>query len=146
MSRHRTRRIAKYTGPALCVAIIATWAVTLRWDVFWVGTNVSLGLGNGCVWLVAIDSGIKDLPRGWQSKRVFYGTAWSPVVFRKGGYREFHLPLWLPLLAVAIPTAWLWRRDRRHPPGHCRKCGYDLTGNVTGVCSECGTTKIEVER
>lgn len=23
--------------------------------------------------------------------------------------------------------------------GHCQKCGYDLTGNVSGVCPECGT-------
>jgi len=24
------------------------------------------------------------------------------------------------------------------PPGHCKKCGYNLTGNTSGVCSECG--------
>ncbi len=23
-------------------------------------------------------------------------------------------------------------------PGHCGQCGYDLTGNVSGVCPECG--------
>lgn len=23
---------------------------------------------------------------------------------------------------------------------HCRDCGYDLTGNLSGICSECGTT------
>ena len=49
------------------------------------------------------------------------------------------LPIWIPLLAMAILTAWLWwrNRNRKHPPGHCQRCGYDLTGNVTGVCSEC---------
>jgi len=26
-----------------------------------------------------------------------------------------------------------------YPPGHCQTCGYNLTGNVSGVCSECGT-------
>ena len=25
------------------------------------------------------------------------------------------------------------------PEGHCRTCRYDLTGNVSGVCPECGT-------
>lgn len=25
-------------------------------------------------------------------------------------------------------------------PGHCKKCGYNLTGNVSGICSECGTS------
>jgi len=24
-------------------------------------------------------------------------------------------------------------------PGHCRGCDYDLTGNVSGRCPECGT-------
>jgi len=28
-----------------------------------------------------------------------------------------------------------------HTTGHCRKCGYDLTGNVSGICPECGTPK-----
>ena len=48
----------------------------------------------------------------------------------------------LILLAAAIPTYLAWRKIYRpypqYPPGHCRKCGYDLTGNVTGKCSECG--------
>lgn len=30
-----------------------------------------------------------------------------------------------------------WRRRRR---GGCLKCGYDLTGNVSSVCPECGTS------
>ena len=25
------------------------------------------------------------------------------------------------------------------PPGSCPKCDYDLTGNISGVCPECGT-------
>lgn len=31
-----------------------------------------------------------------------------------------------------------WETPR--PPDHCcQHCGYDLTGNVSGVCPECGT-------
>lgn len=31
------------------------------------------------------------------------------------------------------------RRPEELPTGNiCRKCGYDLTGNVSGVCPECG--------
>ncbi len=49
------------------------------------------------------------------------------------------LPLWVPLLLFAIPTGVLWYRDRRRfPAGHCRRCGYDLTKNESGVCPECG--------
>ena len=31
-----------------------------------------------------------------------------------------------------------WRRDQRAQQGLCRDCGYDLTGNVSGKCPECG--------
>ncbi|MCC6360534.1 MAG: hypothetical protein IT450_17485 [Phycisphaerales bacterium] len=48
-------------------------------------------------------------------------------------------PLWIPITIVGIPTAWLWwRRRPRNGPGCCSKCGYDLTGNVSGRCPECG--------
>lgn len=40
----------------------------------------------------------------------------------------------LPLLSVARPLL----RSRRRRSG-CPSCAYDLTGNVSGVCPECGT-------
>ena len=49
-------------------------------------------------------------------------------------------PFWIPVLVFGAATALLWYMDRRRvPSGHCRKCGYDLTGNVSGRCPECGT-------
>ena len=33
----------------------------------------------------------------------------------------------------------LWWRDRRLPEDSCRNCRYDLTGNESGVCPECGS-------
>jgi predicted amidophosphoribosyltransferase len=46
--------------------------------------------------------------------------------------------MYVLLLIAAVPTVLLWWRDRRIPPGHCQNCGYDLTGNVSGICPECG--------
>jgi hypothetical protein len=49
------------------------------------------------------------------------------------------LPLWDVLVILAIPIMAFWILDQRKlPPGHCR-CGYDLTGNISGICPECGT-------
>lgn len=53
---------------------------------------------------------------------------------------EWYLCL-LNLGHVALPVAATWtllRVLRPTQPGHCHKCGYDLTGNVSGVCPECG--------
>ncbi len=46
--------------------------------------------------------------------------------------------------AIIIPLVWLvarwWKHRRRPLPNHCPSCGYDLTGNVSGRCPECGAT------
>ena len=50
------------------------------------------------------------------------------------------LPLWIPFVLVMVPTVFcIWRDRRVIPPGHCKKCRYDLEGNVSGICPECGT-------
>lgn len=33
----------------------------------------------------------------------------------------------------------LFRSLGPRPPGLCSRCGYDLTGNTSGICPECGT-------
>jgi len=40
-------------------------------------------------------------------------------------------------IAVLIGIPFAVRRRARF--GQCQKCGYDLTGNVSGVCPECGS-------
>ena len=50
-----------------------------------------------------------------------------------------NFPIYVLFLMVAVPTVLLYLRGRRRiPPGHCTACGYNLTGNVSGVCPECG--------
>ena len=51
-------------------------------------------------------------------------------------YRWF--PLWPLFLLPAVGTVVLYWRHRPRP-GLCRNCRYNLTGNVSGVCPECGT-------
>jgi hypothetical protein len=67
-----------------------------------------------------------------------YGGVNSDPNYGQVRYRVVRFPTWLLLLAIAVPTVCLWRRDRPYGKGRCRQCGYDLTGNVGGVCPECG--------
>ena len=55
-------------------------------------------------------------------------TKWTPHFEKNHRFRNgrWVLPLWIPITLVTLPTAYLFYRDRRHPPGHCQKCGYDL--------------------
>jgi len=64
---------------------------------------------------------------------------WPHADLSPSGYLA--VPLWLPVAALSLVTALFWYRDcRRFPAGHCRNCGYNLTGNVSGRCPECGLT------
>ena len=56
------------------------------------------------------------------------------------------IPLWVPfVLFAAYPTiAFIrgpLRRWRRRRKGLCIRCGYNLEGNVSGVCPECGEAR-----
>ena len=70
---------------------------------------------------------------------VTVGTLCLPVSFLVGlfflspdrGKSSNYLRRFVSLLIVS--------RDPGPPPGHCQDCGYDLTGNVSGVCPECGS-------
>ena len=80
---------------------------------------------------------------------------WGASAAPGGEYYLFGLPLPNPLgpilWAVVKPLVFImplvavwtlyqcvrWRRADRATRS-CRTCGYDLTGNVSGVCPECG--------
>jgi predicted Zn-ribbon and HTH transcriptional regulator len=54
---------------------------------------------------------------------------------------------------VACGIMWIGTRKqviRKNPDMSkkvlCIKCGYDLRGNVSGICPECGTEMLEEQR
>ena len=53
------------------------------------------------------------------------------------------IPHWsISFIFAVLPAVWLleWVKARRLPkPGQCPACRYDLTGNTSGVCPECGS-------
>jgi len=49
------------------------------------------------------------------------------------------LALGIGLFKMTIVVDRSNTQSRRRKSGKCVSCGYDLTGNVSGVCPECGT-------
>ena len=82
-------------------------------------------------------------PRGWSVVR-FQGR-WS-----LGGWlpsRRFKylwlVPIWNILLLAALPAVCLVWRGRRTAKDHCQQCGYNLKGNISGRCPECGRAVLD---
>jgi len=165
--RSRTTRVLKWAGLVGCLLIVVAWGVSTTRYLRFVAKSWHVSFGTGCffafwsekeiqVAVFRVSTGqpgtINNLIRikGWNydaaPRRTLssdLGLRW-PVLrwarenprFGKGG--SLVIPCWLMLPFIALPTAFLWYRDRRQPRGHCQTCGYDLTGNVSGVCPECG--------
>ena len=140
----KLRRIAKWVGLGLCVVILClgAWSTTHGLLRGWLSlhspsrfiliTDGQLSVRWGPPW-DKHDPGWSIEPHGFS---LVLGT---PDFYFSSGYWSVQLPLWLPLVIVAIPTAILWHRDRPPRKGYCLHCGYNLTGNESGVCPECGT-------
>jgi len=150
--RLRTRRLLKWAGTVACVLVLAVLALSTGWSLRYVGSPVCLDVVGGGVTV--------DRARGAEvaklrpSVRGYWDLMTLPQInapvwrltwgiwdhYMLGRVWAFILPLWIPFFILLIPTALLWRLDRRRfPAGHCQECGYDLTGNVSGRCPECGT-------
>ena len=62
---------------------------------------------------------------------------WSTLL-RWAVYALLSLPALVGVVCFAQDQGLAWRRRRRARAGECGACGYDLRGNVSGQCPECG--------
>jgi hypothetical protein len=94
-------------------------------------------------------SRLLNIPRFYSKSWDFPGIAFRAVnvsdsrTTRPGPFgilEALFVSVYIILAITAIlPTMWVIRRRRAIPQGHCPKCRYNLTGNTSGVCPECGT-------
>ena len=154
----RASRIVSRGLVAACVLVGASWPVSFLlyvegvWRPDWAEFRLSAGVCDGAVratWARGTLLGV-SLPGPSFDVRVTPSSAvhresdagWMPQISRwsGGGVTLLTIPFWfvMAFLAVLAATVWLWQRRRTPPDGHCYVCGYNLTGNVSGVCPECG--------
>lgn len=91
-----------------------------------------------------------ELQRAGHDARRYVGFAGLAFLHGDAGLRsawQVTVPYWLVLLGFGFaPARRGWRALRRRPPpGHCPRCAYDLTGNVSGTCPECGAAVAELQ-
>ena len=113
--------------------VFLLWVGSLRYELTFVGRWGYVFASEGC-YMAGFDETPSKFTDISATKHDFPARFW----FHGSTSTGHRTPLWLPLAAIAIPMLLLCRSSR-WPIGRCQKCGYDLTGNVSGVCPECGT-------
>ncbi|HDZ21569.1 hypothetical protein LCGC14_0908540 [marine sediment metagenome] len=86
----------------------------------------------------------QDGPAEQQMARLFAmftGGALGPVTIV-----DFDWPYYVAAVLLALIAARFWWLYRPIPLDHCQVCRYDLTGNVTGRCPECGAATVSPGR
>ena len=137
--RYRIRQVAKRTGAILTILLVAAWGLSLRWRTgYHPKAGRQLVINDGWIFIAYLDDHACTGP-GWfiDSARVSDRGTILPWVLRGSG--DVVIPFWVFIIVTVVPTVFLFYRDRRRPrPGCCMACGYNLTGNTSGRCPECG--------
>ena len=143
MARLRRRwRVVKWAGVALSALILFAWSVSILADLVCLincgDGSIRLAVVNGC-----LDFG--SWYRDWHREVTMHlrrrtgSMVWQPDAAQYFGSWTVTMPLWIPFLLLVVPTGILFWLDRGRMPAHCcQGCGYDLTGNTSGACPECG--------
>jgi hypothetical protein len=138
-----TRGILKWTGTVFCLLLVAIGAASFWVCLEWVPIDhLALGMGNGNFTVVLNSTAVGASPyfATWSPRSLdaedIPNVLWPESASSIGACR---IPLWIPLAFIAVPTLVAWRHSRPLRLGFCHNCGYNLTGNTTGRCPECGT-------
>jgi hypothetical protein len=127
----------------LCVLVAVAFLLSGWWIVDLQHGRVFVGLGMGGLNVADVKAWRQQYFRCDIQRHNRGFLFWNDVGRMASQPRDWgfsmELPLWVPLVIIVVPTSYLWWSDRRPIPlGRCQNCGYDLTGNVSGRCPECG--------
>ena len=151
--KRRPPRALITLGKVLAVAAATIWLVSLAMTVRWkVSNSEAWVFGGGQIEHIHYRgkppiANDRDVSFELVSPTEFPGTLLMSMFGggvsmgdgRRFTSRSVHWGTFAPLACVLMPT-WLLHRLRkaRIPPRCCVHCEYDLTGNVSGRCPECG--------
>ena len=144
-----------FTSAGLCVLPFANGTPVCLFP-FQFGEGIDVVPSHGSKWRVEADIGglivTHDVnpttnPAGLTAQVSHFALIKRVSVISGGktAVEAFFIPLWVPAVvfatfpAVSFLRVLTGRRRRQREFRPCKKCDYELTGNVSGVCPECGT-------
>ena len=130
-------------GLLACVLVVAVW-LTSYWCIMylapWKGEYFVMDGGlHASPWN---RDGYFDAALHWNPKPAFVSSLLPQAKWQNWRVRGVWLvPLWMPGAVVLAATVVLF--CRKSVIGLCVNCRYDLTGNTSGVCPECGEAVVK---
>ena len=136
VTQRRTLSILKYVSAGFCMGVLGAFVFSGWYEVYRTQPTWCVGMGYGRIKCV-LDPGAREEPH-WRVSRIENPPCWlwgGVIAYPQAAI----IPLWVVWITALLPTAVLWWLNRsRHREGCCQCCGYNLTGNVSGRCPECG--------
>ena len=132
-----------------CVAgmLIAGWAFSVFRSAAIMHGTLMLGTGGGGIYAYYDEPLDPHSPLIEYRWRVFYYLRndndlliWWPILkVPSTSTFQVYMPYWILLFVDLYVFYVALRRIRRGGAGSCKKCGYCLHMNESGICPECGT-------
>lgn len=132
----RIRRMVFRSFAFISVIFLVLWFASFRYGFGYFGKNFLFMYAQGGIGAYRFP-GIPESSMGWfgqRNTRDDIGIVWLIEVEGPIGV----IGGWIPVVSFGIP-ALICLPPRRVKPGFCIKCQYNLTGNRSGICPECGT-------
>ena len=143
------RRIMLGCSVAIGLGLLGGMIASNYWYCYYWKSPCLIGFNAGSVTVQRSPSCRNNwLASGWShSRRRIAEFSYGMTRFGVESRNDFDISVagWQLLSAstfLSLILLWRVRLDGRAPAGHCQQCRYDLTGNISGICPECGTRVI----
>jgi hypothetical protein len=129
-----------YSGFIPSLLILITWVLSAYWQLEFAAPDFAAAIQSGMFeYLHFPGYGLVD-ESGWSMAhdRLDLTRHWWIKSEDLGIMSYCTIPLWMFLLPCLVATGVAWR-SKLVRLNHCQQCDYDLAGNESGICPECGT-------
>ncbi|MFI5378483.1 MAG: hypothetical protein ACHRHE_04240 [Tepidisphaerales bacterium] len=124
------------TPPTFAFAAIGDWLDRAAWAEWMVPLASVLSLLAACAMLISPRNRWTILAAAQVATTVLHAVLVTYAALH--GREDRWGSVWMLPISGCVSLTICYRTPSR-PVGICEKCGYNLTGNVSGICPECGT-------